>query len=826
MNKKDTISFADIETTAFSEVFDSERIEQLEFKLGCIITYDLNYVELERKHYTDLSEFCIKLNSLNIVYFHNLGFDIKFIQKELLSLNTKYTPIIAGSSFLCAKFFKFKRKREAKTVEIRDSLALLKRSVKILGNNINLPKLQIVDDNYANIAYCFRDCEIVAFSFFKLIDWLRDFFNFEVKTTRVPLTIASLAKKVFCTIYPNAFYRHDFKIYDKSREYYYGGRTEVFNFNKLKNGVIMDVVSLYPSMCTKYKLPNSYTTWWEINNKDITIKDIIKLHKQTKQNDYIIGFECLIKEKQFIPLYPTRIDEKVAFINGIKKVFMTIYEYEYLKKKNFLNNKIRILKVLGIARANEISTFKDYFIPLADKKQDTDNKFEREFTKFFMNTITGKFGQKPERKKIEYFNEADIKENQDFYYDIDLECSYNEKKTIQKYQTTNLLTIICITNLARFTLWKQIIKLYNHNKEIYYCDTDSIAVNKDSLELFDIGNQLGQWSIQNEVKEYQAIDSKEYIFIDKKDKSTIKFKGLITKHLKVSDFYDHYKFGTITRIIPKNKYCDTRKIPHESVVFLKKEKRNFYFKRLITNELKTIPLIDCNLSISTVKKHNRNIIYNNILLPNIMTTQKYKKWIIQEKKELKLENKLTDIANTLNINYNKIKLIEIRDIYDTLKGTENELKRIMFKVYNDFYSHPISSYTTKFYDFYNGGYIALLNSKIQSERNKIKRMNKDPKKQQIALNKYYSLESVNLRILTIRKMLVKQDYTVITDFDIENLLNAYPKWKNHDIINELITQYNEGGLIDSDIVEIDELYEREAKQLEIMREFYEKIKQN
>jgi len=111
LNKKDTVSFADIETTEFSDDFSIERIEQLDFKLGCIITYDLKCNELERVSYTNISDFCNKLNNLNIVYFHNLSFDFKFIQKELLSLNSQFRIINTPSSTLCVKFYKLKTKK-------------------------------------------------------------------------------------------------------------------------------------------------------------------------------------------------------------------------------------------------------------------------------------------------------------------------------------------------------------------------------------------------------------------------------------------------------------------------------------------------------------------------------------------------------------------------------------------------------------------------------------------------------------------------------------------------------------------------------------------
>jgi len=608
MNKKNTVSFADIETDSFSDDFSTERIEQIHFKLGCVITYDENLNEIDRFSTYNLKDFCIKLNSLNIVYFHNLSFDLKFIQKELLSLNTKFKVVNTANSTLIASFFKFKTKKESKTVELRDSLAMLKSSVLVLGKNINLPKLEVKNNNYVDLAYCFRDCEIVAYSMFNLIKFCKEHFNYELKLYKIPSTTASLSKKLFCEIYPNAFYRFDYKINEKIRKYYFGGRTEVFNFETLRNGYYVDVVSLYPSICCNYDLPNGCTYWFEV----INFKE-----SELLKDKRIFAFECIVNENQQIPLFPSRLDDKVCFYNGKKKVFMTIYEYKELKELGVIPNEIIIEQITAITLIKERSNFHEFFNPLFQTKKNTLDKGVRFFCKIFMNALTGKFGQKIDREYYLYFNELDIDFDKDFYFDIDLDASYTIIKEKQRFQTNNLLTVIAITNLARFTLWKQLRILNENNAKFYYCDTDSIVVNRDSLKYFELGNELGCWDIETEYKFFQAIDSKEYITVNNKSELLIKFKGLITKHLTETDFFNHYVDGTITRVIPKTNYCSIRKIENESIVFLKKHKKQYYFKRVISKDLSTIPLNLSNLRLDSVKDHNKLLIYNKIIIPNI-----------------------------------------------------------------------------------------------------------------------------------------------------------------------------------------------------------------
>ena len=67
---------------------------------------------------------------------------------------------------------------------------------------------------------------------------------------------------------------------------------------------------------------------------------------------------------------------------------------------------------------------------------------------------------------------------------------------------------------------------------------------------------------------------------------------------------------------------------------------------------------------------------------------------------------------------------------------------------------------------------------------------------------------VNFRFPTVRDMLISQGNTVVSDFDIKDTLNAYPKWENQDIVDDLIERYKAGELIDSDI---GNLYEDQLK---------------
>jgi hypothetical protein len=197
-------------------------------------------------------------------------------------------------------------------------------------------------------------------------------------------------------------------------------------------------------------------------------------------------------------------------------------------------------------------------------------------------------------------------------------------------------------------------------------------------------------------------------------------------------------------------------------------------------------------------------------------TKQYKKW-------LEKDYKLDQIASKLNWRGGSgLNLYEVKDLYQSLDMPEKELKRVMFKLYNDYYANDISSYTKDFKEFYNHRYIDVLEDKINAEKRKIKEKNKDPEKQKQALENYYSRKMINFRVPTVRKMLEARNYYEIGGSDIRNTLSAHPEWENEDIVNDLISRFKEGDLIDTDIADPGAARLREEEKEEGYRKQYDK----
>lgn len=603
--------FSDIETTEFKS--NSKIDYDLEFKMSCIIHYDFELEkELERKSFFNNSEYVKYLISLGncryfpIIYFHNLSFDSKFLIEYFLESeqidNIKF--IRTGSKILSVSIYQ----NYKKILELRDSYCLLITKIETLGKMVDLEKLEFNFD-YSNkqkaIEYCFRDCQIIYKSIEYLIMSLNQFFKDKLKKPYkikdIPLTIASLSKKIMKLYFNDVYYQNDFYLDNHLRKYYFGGRTEVFDFNLLENGYYYDVNSMYPSVLSKNIFALGKTYRYESNQPiDFSV-------------DSIIAYEVEIKENQHYPLYPERDLEtnKISFKNGVKRVIMTKSEFFYLQENEyFTSKKIEILKTIAVFFAFNQTNFSELFENLYyERKHHSKKTFFNYFLKIFMNSVYGKFGQRKEREKlviINHLNEIDKIENTEILEKN--EIFYKREKKISYFQQINLMNAVLTTSYARFELWKKLIECQEKNINVYYCDTDSLVV--DSIVQLEISDKLGKWSIEMNLKQFQAIDSKEYYYINDNNEFKAKFKGIRNEKLDTREaFKRHYLEGTIQDLIATPLYCLNRKSDFKKVYAIKKEKKTYYYKRKINLDLTTNP-INLNDDLEVIEFNNLSYIAN------------------------------------------------------------------------------------------------------------------------------------------------------------------------------------------------------------------------
>ncbi len=184
-------------------------------------------------------------------------------------------------------------------------------------------------------------------------------------------------------------------------------------------------------------------------------------------------------------------------------------------------------------------------------------------------------------------------------------------------------------------------------------------------------------------------------------------------------------------------------------------------------------------------------------------TKAYKKW-------LKNERRQEEIADKLNYTNSNNRLFKIREYYEKLNLSEEELKEVMFKLYNNVYQNKIKSYTKDFNEFYNQRYHENLERKINVEKNRIKEKNKDPERVRRGKENYYKKNS-EFRLMNLMDILNARGYY---GFDISSLrgtMNELYKSRDLDIINTYIKDNLKGkqlddtfGGTDQDMLEIDD----------------------
>lgn len=214
-----------------------------------------------------------------IIYCHNLGYEFTFINRELHGNGLTSKTSLDDYGFPKGKCVFIKAHQpiqiifdELPSYTFKDSLALFSKSIKSLGNNLELPKLPYNYDIYRepgkplephDFLYNQRDNEIVFFSLYQ------QFFknNNKQLLSKIPLTSTGLTRQNLFENYKQAnhlrttvndkyFSIRNYEFYRFIRRSYTGGLattnpTLLGHFNKISLAV--DYTSSYPyEMMSKY----------------------------------------------------------------------------------------------------------------------------------------------------------------------------------------------------------------------------------------------------------------------------------------------------------------------------------------------------------------------------------------------------------------------------------------------------------------------------------------------------------------------------------------------------------------------------------------------
>lgn len=451
--------------------------------------------------------YCSLINESSSFYFHNLKFDGEFIIHYLLThgfvhVNEKklgvnqFSTIISDLNvFYCIKV-KFK---EEVIISFFDSLKLLNFSVEEVAKafNLSIKKLEIdykakrekghkITDEEKE--YLKHDVMIMSLALEKM---------FEMKITR--MTIASNAMNFFKDTISKKRFEEWFKppLYDKDlRQAYKGGFTylnEIYRGKEVKEGIVLDVNSLYPSVM--YYSPMPYGEGIYFDGKYIPDK-LYNLYIQNITCQFRIKKDMIptIQIKNNLSFVPT---EYLSSSNG-ESINLTLTNVDL---KLFLEHYdiYDVSYNWGWKYKSSTKIFKryiDYWNELKVKATKEGNKPLRTIAKLMLNSLYGKFAASPEgRSKIPYLDNNIVK----------YKLSELEERTAYYLPIS-----IFITSWARDKTIRSAQAVYHR---FIYADTDSLHLEGTDIpeNLLISDTELGKWKIESTFKRGKYLRQKCYI---------------------------------------------------------------------------------------------------------------------------------------------------------------------------------------------------------------------------------------------------------------------------------------------------------------------------
>lgn len=456
-----------------------------------------------------------------------------------------------------------------------DSLNIFKTKLSVIGEKIGIKKMEISQDlikgtgKYTDkdIEYCRRDC-LILYKAFELLD----------EIVNIGFTIGSIALSQFKT----KFYKQKI-IYNEKLVYnflksYRGGRVEVFKFSAIEKEVY-DINSLYPFVMHGLVFPNPEKLIFEEN----------PVNWQNKIKEFEgCGVFLINVPYMEIPILPLIRDGKLIFPYGLIKGTFNFNELRYAISKGY-----DVLDCYNITYSEgEISPFIDFVDYFYNKKKHETNQAFLFIWKYILNNLYGKFAQgKP--FDLYYFESLELKKYSEFliknpYHEIvnfsEARNDFFAKIVKDEFPNHSIPSYASyITSQARIELHKAMIKI--PFKNLHYCDTDSIFVDKGFKTDLNICNELGAWKKEN----YNVLDIyglKSYKQKKLNGTTVKKIKGIKKGAKEIEP--NIFEFKTIV----KARTALVRNMVAGSPLLVTKKIRiNFTDKRnILTNNIDTKPL--------------------------------------------------------------------------------------------------------------------------------------------------------------------------------------------------------------------------------------------
>ena len=473
------------------------------------------------------------------IFCVNLHYDLNNVYGEVWK---EWENIFSGSILLHTKLnSQIEDDKHRSKVNFYESMGQIPMGVKDMGDSIGIKKLD-PGGSRINLKYCRRDCEITYKSLKKIFDFDRE------NKIEFAMSMPGKSLKYFRTHCLTTSIKQ--RQFTEFRPAYRGGRVEIFKYGKQKDINVYDINSLYPYVMKNYSYPNP--------------RDAQKTDQISNFGIYYVKLK--IKDDTYIPYLGKVVNKKYVFpvgeFFGLYTGFELIKAHDYGQIEN-----IELIEGFKFGNVGSVFTdFVDKFYSL--RLQNSGSELLNKYTKRIMNSLYGKWAQG--NKSLKY----DPQEN------IISECYDKFPKH------SNFIWSIFITAYARDELFNY---LNTYNKNVVYCDTDSIHLN-NSIEI-TTGKDLGNMKHEGFFKSGNYIQPKVYSLEDGKQPDKFVAKGVKSESKK-----EYIKTGkaTFKRPVKIREFLQNQKLKQNNslIVDLKLNKwititkiiKTKYQKRIIIND--------------------------------------------------------------------------------------------------------------------------------------------------------------------------------------------------------------------------------------------------
>ena len=403
---------------------------------------------------------------------HNMGFDITQVKGFSYLQRDGWD---CTSRIIASKIFNVTYRKDGASIRLVDTYNYYPMALKVIGDMVGLEKLTFpdqVDTEDTWDTYCKRDVEVMVAAmqlwWQRIIDW--GLGNFAV----------TLASQCY-----NA-YRHRFmptpifidcneRATQTGREAYIGGRTEAFQIGAIGETVYcLDINSMYPYVMRNKPVPYRLAT----TRTNLAIHELAHI-----LDNYSVVASVNLEVNE--PAIPIRHEGRTTWPVGTFKASLTSPELSYALERGMITS----IDYAAIYHQDVIFTeYVDFFYQERLKAKKQNDTATQGICKLFLNSLYGKWGQTGQKWSMIGKAESNaVSHYQIWDADNSELTSYRQFGGITEQlerlpESGESFPAIAAHITAHARMYLYYLMRIAGLENLYYCDTDSLMVNKSGYE--------------------------------------------------------------------------------------------------------------------------------------------------------------------------------------------------------------------------------------------------------------------------------------------------------------------------------------------------------